>query len=459
MLAKKFNVILARAKNGGIGLGNTLPWKSKKDMDFFKTTTSFSPFEGLLNIVIMGRKTMESLPKKYLPNRINIVISTDESKVDKSLVHYAHSFNNAISLANSLPHHKTFVIGGKSIYEQAFNHYLLGDVYHTIIDKEFKCDTFVNLPPKMEWQSESIVTENDFNLKFQIGRVNNGETQYLQLLSEIMNTGEKRLGRNGYTYSLFGRELKFDLDQGFPLLTTKRMFWKGIVEELLFFIRGNTNSKLLEEKGVNIWKGNTSKEFIEKCKLPYDEGDMGEIYGFNWRHFGAKYKDCKTDYAGKGFDQLHKVVEEIKSNPTSRRIIMTDFNPATAHKGVLYPCHSLILQFYVEGSKLSVKMYQRSQDEFLGCPFNIASTALLLEIICKLTNLKPKNMIMTIGDAHIYDLHLEQVKKQLSRIPYQLPKLELPNFKTIEEVEKSKLEDYVISEYEHYKGIKADMVA
>lgn len=356
---KKFNVILARAKNGGIGLGNTLPWKSKKDMNFFKSTTSFSPFEDLSNVVIMGRKTMESLSKKYLPNRINIVVSSDESNVDKSVAYYASSFDQAIVIANSLPHNQTFVIGGKKIYEQAFNHYLLGDIYHTLIDKEFECDTFVNLPPGIEWKSESNVVDSDLNLKFQVGNVYNGETQYLQLLSEIMNTGDKRLGRNGYTYSLFGRELKFDLEQGFPLLTTKRMFWKGIVEELLFFIRGNTNSKLLEEKGVNIWKGNTSKEFIKKCGLPYEEGDMGQIYGFNWRHFGTEYKDCKTDYTGKGFDQLQKVVEEIKNNPTSRRIVMSDFNPATAHKGVLYPCHSLILQFYVEESKLSVKMYQR----------------------------------------------------------------------------------------------------
>ena len=137
------------------------------------------------------------------------------------------------------------------------------------------------------------------------------------------------------------------------------MFWKGIVEELLFFIRGDTNSKHLEDKKVNIWKGNTTQEFIDNLGLPYNEGDMGPMYGFNWRHFGAEYNGCNMDYKGKGFDQLTKVVEEIKNNPHSRRILMSDFNPAEAHKGVLYPCHSLILQFYVRDGCLDVTMYQR----------------------------------------------------------------------------------------------------
>lgn len=457
---KRFNVILARSINGGIGLKGGLPWNSKKDMDFFKKVTSFTPIESLKNVVIMGRKTMESLPKQYLPNRLNIVVSSQELNNENIIT--AKTFDEAINLANNMNHYNTWVIGGKSIYEQAFNHYLVGNIYHTELEKEFECDTFLNIPPEVKWYSETLDKDdaNDYKMKFQIGKLNQGETQYLHLMSEIMNIGEKKNGRNGYTYSLFGKELKFDLAEGFPLLTTKRMFWKGIVEELLFFIRGDTNSKLLEEKGVNIWKGNTTKEFIEKCGLPYEEGDMGCIYGFNWRHFGADYKDCKTDYNGKGYDQLAKIVNEIKTDPNSRRIVMSDFNPATAHMGVLYPCHSLILQFYVEnGNNLSVKMYQRSVDTALGLPFNIASTALLLHIIAKLTNMNAKNVILTLGDCHLYDEHMDKFKKQLERVPYKFPNLVIPDFKTIEEVENSKFVDYVIDDYVYHAGIKAGMVA
>ena len=181
--------------------------------------------------------------------------------------------------------------------------------------------------------------------------------------------------RNAKTYSIFDNSITFDMKDGFPLLTTKRMFWKGIVEELLFFIRGDTNSKHLEDKGVRIWQGNTTQEFIDNIGLPYQEGDMGPMYGFMWRHFGADYTGCNTDYTNQGFDQLSKIVEEIKTNPHSRRILMSDFDPSRAHQGVLYPCHSLVLQFYVrDGKFLDVKMYQRSVDSFLGEPFNIAST-------------------------------------------------------------------------------------
>lgn len=449
----KFKVILATSKNHILGNNNSIPWLGKypKDLQYFKKITSFSSLDNQ-NIVIMGRKTWESLPLNKLPNRIPIVISSTLKA--NSDYYLANSFEKALQLCDIIPHNEVFVIGGKSIYQQAFNHNQCGEIYHTIINKDYQGDT------QLEIINPRILTEyTDGDLTFRKIKLH-GEVKYLRLLSKILNIGEKRQTRNAITYSLFDEKLEFDLQDGFPLLTTKRMFWKGIVEELLFFIRGQTDSKLLEEKGVNIWKGNTSKEFIEKCGLPYREGDMGEIYGYNWRHFGAEYQGCDEDYTGKGFDQLLKVIEEIKTNPTSRRIIMTDFNPSTAHKGVLYPCHSLILQFYVrEGNLLDVKMYQRSVDFFIGLPFNISSTSLLLYIIAKLTNKIPGRVTLTLGDCHIYDNHIEQVKRQLVRLPYKFPLLKIPEFKTLEEVENSKLEDYVLDNYICYKGIKAEMVA
>lgn len=455
----RFNVILATSKNNVLGKNNNIPWigKYKDDMRFFKNMTSFNPLPRYKNIVIMGRNTWESLPKNKLPDRIPIIVSSTMNKCTNQNYFVVKNFNQAINISKNMPHYKVWVIGGKQLYSEAFNHYLCGNIYHSIIPEEIEVDddTLELKVPEHNKIESNIIN----NIKFNTCELT-GEVQYLRLLSKILNKGELRQTRNSKTWSLFNETLTFDLQKGFPLLTTKKMFWKGIVEELLFFIRGDTNTKHLEEKGVNIWKGNTSQEFIDKLGLPYKEGDMGVLYGWNWRHFGAEYKDCNTDYTGKGFDQLKKIIDEIKNNPNSRRILMTDFNPAIAHLGVLYPCHSLILQFYIRENKyLDVKMYQRSVDSFLGLPFNISSTGLLLHIISKLTNKTAGRITLTLGDCHIYESHKEQVERQLKRLPYDLPEIEIPDFKNLEEVENSKLEDYKIKNYNCHKGIKAQMIA
>ena len=459
---QKFKVILASSANNVIGKGNLLPWKIKEDMEYFKKLTTFSP-DDRKNVVIMGRKTWEaqqpyfdkeSLSKNKLPNRIPIVISSTLKQPHDGSYYVVCSFDEAIMVAYNLEKYDIWVIGGKSVYIAAFNHFMCGTIYHTKILQEYMGDVTLELPPH-----KLLYLNKKENLEFRQIELN-GETDYLRILSKILYQGKLRMTRNAKTYSIFDNSITFDMKDGFPLLTTKRMFWKGIVEELLFFIRGDTDSKHLEEKGVKIWQGNTTQEFIDNMNLPYKEGDMGPMYGFMWRHFGAEYSGCDTDYTNKGFDQLAKIVEEIKTNPHSRRILMSDFDPSRAHLGVLYPCHSLVLQFYVrDGKFLDVKMYQRSVDSFLGEPFNIASTSLLLHIISKLTDKKPGKVTLTLGDCHIYSSHIEQVKKQLKRLPYSFPKITLPDFKTIEEVENSSLEDYLIEDYQHHKGIKASMVA
>lgn len=449
----KFNVIFATSRNHVLGKNNTIPWLGNYPLDlkYFKKITSQSPLPNLKNIVIMGRNTWESLPNKNLSNRIPIIIS---NTLNYKNINVVKSFDDALKLSNKIEHNKIWVIGGKQVFQEAFNDYRCNNVYHSIINEEYEGDINLKLPnPK--------IIKNNFidNINFNIYKLN-GEFQYLRLLSKILNKGEFRSTRNANTWSLFNEHLEFDLEQGFPLLTTKKMFWKGIVEELLFFIRGNTNSKILELKGINIWKGNTSRDFIDNLGLPYPEGDMGEMYGWQWRHFGADYVDCYTDYKNQGFDQLVKVIEEIKTNPFSRRILMSDFNPSTADKGVLYPCHSLIIQFYNrENNILDIKMYQRSVDSFLGLPFNIASTSLLLIIIAQLTNKKPGKVFLTLGDCHIYENHEQQVKTQLKRMPLEFPNVSIPNFKTLDQVENSSFKDFELINYKHENSIKAQMIA
>lgn len=287
------------------------------------------------------------------------------------------------------------------------------------------------------------------------------ETQYLQMLRETLETGESRNTRNGITYSKFFKTISFDLAEGFPLLTTKKMFWKGIVEELLFFIRGETDTTILSEKGVRIWELNTRNSFLQENNLPYKEGDMGPMYGYQWRFFNKPYVSESQSQVKQntGVDQLKKVINEIKTDPNSRRIIMTTFNPEQVDQGVLYPCHSIVIQFYVEKGRLSCSMYQRSCDIFLGCPFNIASTSLLLHIISMLTNLEPGMVNMIFGDYHIYEEHKSAITEQLNREPYSLCNISIKHFTTLEEVEASALDDYKLINYQSYPPIKALMIA
>jgi dihydrofolate reductase / thymidylate synthase len=452
------NLILACDSKYGIGKNNKLPWHFSDDLKYFKRLTEFSDDFNKKSCVIMGRKTWESIPNNYLKNRINIVISrnkeiTDLYKSENEKILFFDSLIFAINYSKK-NFSNVWIIGGSDIYNQSFNYYLVDYIYLTQINCDFKCDKFIKLPKYKLLNHFSQISKNkNDNLKYELNfkklKINyNAESLYLKLLKDVLDNGEKRQTRNGITKSIFSKELKFNLNDGFPLLTTKRMFWKGIVEELLFFIRGDTDTKKLEEKGVKIWKGNTNQEFLDKMGFDYKEGNMGPMYGYQWRNFNSME-----------IDQLKNVIQLIKTDPNSRRILMTDYNPAQVHLGVLYPCHSLILQFYVNKKNLSVKMYQRSADAFLGLPFNIASTSLLLCIISKLTNLDPYEVTITLGDCHIYEEHYEAVNKQLSRTCYNLPEIELPDFKSLEEVERSELKDYKIVDYEHHSSIKAKMIA
>jgi dihydrofolate reductase/thymidylate synthase len=478
-----FNLILASDINGGIGFKNNIPWSFKKDMAFFKHMTT-NPISN--KIVIMGRNTLESLPFYYFPNRTNIVVTSHNISINN--VHNIESFNKALGLAYDFSPNKDcndiWVIGGAQLYEEALKHPDLKYIYHTQINGTFDCDRYITLPKCTHLNIDRIIdidrnTNKEYELFFNKYEIpETAEVAYLRLLKDVVDNGDIRQTRNAKTYSLFDREINFDVSENFPLLTTKRMFLRGIIEELLFFIRGETDSSKLSEKGVRIWEGNTSQEFLDKMGFDYKVGEMGPMYGYQWRHFGKPYKsnnsnknDVKErkkphsvllsneDIESNGIDLFKNLIDEIKTNPHSRRLLMTDFNPAQVQEGVLYPCHSIILQFYVDNDKLSVKMYQRSADMFLGVPFNIASTTLLLYIVSKLTGYKPGRVGISFGDCHIYEDHIGQVNRQLSRTPYNQPRLVIPEFSTIEEVENAKYEDFILEDYSYHPGIKASMVA
>ena len=261
--------------------------------------------------------------------------------------------------------------------------------------------------------------------------------QYLDLLNHIMEHGTQKSDRTGTgTRSVFGYQMRFNLADGFPLLTTKKLHLKSIIHELLWFLKGDTNAKYLQENGVRIWN-----EWAD------ENGDLGHIYGYQWRSW--------PDYNGGHIDQISEVIETIKNYPDSRRIIVSAWNVADLPNMNLPPCHAFF-QFYVADGKLSLQLYQRSADTFLGVPFNIASYALLLMMVAQVTGLEVGDFVHTLGDAHIYNNHFEQIQEQLSREPRKLPRMVInPDVKNIFDF---KYEDFSLEDYDphpHIKGIVA----
>lgn len=260
--------------------------------------------------------------------------------------------------------------------------------------------------------------------------------QYLDLLKRIKEEGVTKGDRTGTgTMSIFGHQMRFNLAEGFPLLTTKKLHLKSIIHELLWFLKGDTNVSYLQENGVRIWN-----EWAD------ENGELGPVYGHQWRSW--------SDNKGGTIDQIANVIEQIKNNPDSRRLIVTAWNPADVEHMALPPCHCFF-QFYVAEGKLSLQLYQRSADTFLGVPFNIASYALLLMMVAQVTNLQLGDFVYTTGDTHLYLNHLEQADLQLTRTPRALPKMRLnPNVKSIFDF---KYEDFTLEDYNPYDHIKAQV--
>lgn len=290
-------------------------------------------------------------------------------------------------------------------------------------------------------------------------RIRTVDDDYLDLCRRVLETGKTREDRTKIgTISRFGERLDIDLKQGFPLLTTKRVFWKGVVRELIWFISGSVNSKELSSQGVHIWNGNSSREYLDSRGLTgYPEGFLGPVYGWQWRNFGAKMQGYCFDSDSRergGIDQLADVIGQIRANPTDRRLIVSAWNPPDLPKMALPPCH-LLYQFYVDENELSCQMYQRSCDVGLGLPFNIASYALLTHLVAHVCGLKVGRLIMCFGDTHIYSTHIEAIRTQLTRVPRDLPQLTIS--RPTDNIDSIVEADIVLRDYDPLPGIMMPM--
>lgn len=455
----------------GLGKDGSMSWKLPEDLRHFAELTS-NPYEmGVVPAIIMGRKTWESLPRKPLPNRLNIVLTNNPEKYTNQSDDVVFcKFDSLLETLGSIKiniHKNIKVIGGGEIYKLFLNSTLpIKNIYITEIyfQKEPEYDTQFPEIKNLVIEDVSHFMQSTTGLyhrfiTYGIKKwVNKEEEAYLKLMQDIVTEGSLRSERTGVgTYSLFGKQLVYDLTDTFPISTTKRMFFRGIFEELMMYLRGQTDNKILVSKGVHVWDGNTTREFLDKRGLAqYSEGDMGSTYGFNFRHFGAEYKGCDKNYTGQGYDQLQEVIRLIKTDPTSRRMIINLWNPV-ANEGAALPACLCMYQFYVRGEYLDLQIYIRSSDYFLANNWNTCTGALLVHLICSLygTNLKPGKLSVCMGDTHIYQSHIKQVMENVHRVPHPFPKL-VVNTKR-ENIEDFEFSDIQLVGYKAHDRIPATM--
>tara|TARA_B100001769_G_scaffold275318_1_gene277226 strand:+ start:19593 stop:20522 length:930 start_codon:yes stop_codon:yes gene_type:complete len=295
--------------------------------------------------------------------------------------------------------------------------------------------------------------------KFEDGEITHDENQYLSLIDDIIKEGSIVDGRNGKALTVVGSSMHFNLENNnLPLLTTKKVAWKTCLKELLWFISGSTDNGKLQDQNVKIWDGNASREYLDSIELyERNENDLGPVYGHQWRHFNAKYSDCKQNYSGQGIDQLDNIINDLM-NPSkrySRRLIMSAWNPCQLDEMALPPCHVLVQFNVLPGDKLSCSLYQRSGDVGLGVPFNIASYSLLTHLIAKHCNLHATDFNYHLGNAHIYDDHIDTLKTQLNRKPFTFPKINIVTKKT--NINDYIFDDFQVIDYKCHDKLKMDM--
>lgn len=534
----KYSLIAAHSfPEYGIGLNNDIPWSIPEDLSYFNQITAG-------HIVVMGRRTWDSLPARYrpLPNRVNVVLTQDTTKhtplvklsnnPDAKIYTWTASepdvngnvrrrtrvgpiWTNCENLDIVISHltqraespfagRIPFIIGGSQIYKWALDTLQISSAYITEVYMNEKgrpeaFDTFFPKYDPNDWGKLKVIGADpikrnimvntsdslnnckpvyyrfiryaaitDMHMKNkQIQRLDKlySEYQYLDIMRKIMHEGLDRPDRTGTgTLSIFGTQQKYDLSREFPMTTTKRISLRWIFEELMLYISGKTDNKILQEKGIHIWDGNTSREFLDSRGLNhYPAGDMGETYGFNMRHYAGDYQGCDKTYklGNDGYDQLANVIHLIRTNPTSRRIIINLWNPATCHKAALPSC-LMMYQFYVDTvhKRLDCQIYIRSSDYFLANSWNACTGALLVHLICGLEDidLTPGTLTVVTGDTHLYKSHMEQVATNLDRHPYLRPQLIVNETqRTIRDMRDWTFEDLRLVGYRAYPSIRAPM--
>lgn len=471
----------SKTKNGKLGIGfeGKLPWHVPEDLKHFKELT-------MGKTVVMGRKTYESIGKP-LPNRTNIILTRDKT-FKKNFTQGTITCNDTSELLDFVgKNDEVYIIGGQEIYETFLSY---GHIVDSIVLTEIKrngnmynntyieCDRFFPLLDKKFILNDGYTdykrSENElYSYRFLTyasliksnKRINCNESVYIDLIKNVIENGNIREDRSGVgTISNFGNLLKFDISNSVPLLTTKRVAWKTAIEEMLWMLSGSTDSKVLEDKCINIWKGHTSREFLDKQGFNcYKEGSLPYGYGHQIRNAGSDTDtcpNCNEVINIEGVDQLLYIENELKTNPFSRRILWNLWTANQMNKVPLQPCH-LMIQFYVtesDGIKhLSAMVTMRSNDLGCGNPFNIFNYTSLVYMMAMKCDMKPKELVFSIGDAHIYNNHITQLKEQISRQILAAPKLHLDPSIKFTGWHKITIDQFDIIGYMHHSSVKLQM--
>lgn len=481
------SLIVAVDCNFGISRDGVIPWNYKEDYNFFLDVTTRKYNDGK-NVLIMGKNTWLSLPKQ-LPNRTTIIVSssleTNKTNETNENLYIVDNLEKAIMMGKEMGH--VFICGGKGIYEEALPY--VESVFLTVIHHNYNCDNIVLIPmnqfivhKKHTFLLTDLNTNNQHDVSFykmyrdelpEYWKIIKEEQQLLTMLEKILTKGSYHKTRNAETWSIFGETLKFNLTKGFPLLTTRRIYLKGIFEELMLFLRGDTNANNLSNKGVKIWDLNTSREFLDSVGLNhYEPGCLGTLYPHAFRHYGAEYKGMNHDYDNpkQGFDQIEYCMHLLKTDPFSRRILMTSYNPSQMFQAPLFPCHSLMIQFdvkVVDGkNQLSCNMYQRSSDIWMAGNYNTINIVLLVLFLCEVINndvdytglkFTPGKVMLTLGNVHVYSNNREQTIRQILRDPHPVPTISIN--KKVTNINDFSFEDLSVDNYVCYPNISSKMVA
>jgi thymidylate synthase len=457
-----FTILFACDKsNGGFSYENKLPFKVSKDMEYFRKITNLEYKKNFKNVLIMGKNTFLSKPSLNNNNRIEFVIS----RTLKDYEYIFESFEKCLEYSDKLKDiGKIFLIGGKDLIEKYAGHPKCEEILLNLLDfgdKNNIYDSYIDYKKIQNdnffYHSESKV-ENDNNLVIEYMKCfkyKTSENNYLNLLKEILEFGETRKDRTGTgTLSLFGPQIEIDISESFPLITTKKINFKNIVTEVIWFLSGSTNIKFLKDNNVNIWDGNTTREFLDKRGFTdYEVGEVGPLYGYQWRNFGGNFKDPHS----RGVDQIDRMLTLLKTDPMSRRIFMSSWNPIDLDKMALEPCHVSFQLYVSSNNRLNGKLYMRSNDLFLGAPWNIACYSLLIYMFCHLTGYFPGKLVYSLGDSHIYLNHIKQVEEQLNRPVRPFPVVKIANDKKIKCFEDFDINSFELLGYDPHSFIKAEM--
>jgi len=440
----------------GLGRDGTIPWKLQEDLKIFRQKTKNS-------VVVMGSKTWLSLPKRPLPNRINIILSSHaKDMTNTDTVFWVSNLRECLYVLDKFKKRTKWVIGGAAIYKAFLDLNIIEEFHITYLKQNYDCDVF--LPKLKNIRPIKTTQHKSFVIKVYRSK-NHHEKEFQKFITKIMEEGYKKVDRTGIgTRSLIGPQFRFPIDYKpfvdayqIPISTIRRTSFRMIVAELLWMLRGQTDAKILEEQKVFIWSKNSSKEALNNLGLNLEEGDCGPIYGFQWRHWGEKYVNCHTKYDG--IDQIKNLVNNLRAkNPHSRRHILTAWNVSDINKMSLPPCH-MTYNFYVSGDaqpELSCVFFQRSSDIVLAGAWNVTFAAVLTILIAKCTGMRAKEVIWSPVDCHIYDNYNEfDLNKLVNREPKSYPLLFVNGKKDMPY--DYNIEDMQLLNYEAHSGIKFTM--